>query len=145
MDSSNDAASEAWTLLFQLFRSQKREMSAIYAELQLNPAQVHLLTTLEEDQAMPMKELADSVAFDASYVTGLVDKLEQLGLTRREPSPADRRVKLISLTPEGAAARGRVIARFSQPPPFIAALSPEDQAALRDIFRRAAQATTPAD
>lgn len=143
MDSSNDAASEAWTLLFQLFRSQKREMNAVYADLQLNPAQVHLLSTLEENQAMPMSELAESLAFDASYVTGLVDKLEQRGLTRREPSPADRRVKLITLTPEGAAARERIIARFSQPPPFIAGLSPEDQAALRDIFRRASQAAQP--
>lgn len=138
METAQDStAREAWTLLFQLFRSQRREMIAMKTELQLNPAQVHLLFNLEPGQAVPMSELAESLVLDASYITGLVDKMEERGLLQRQPSPSDRRVKLISLTPEGVTTREMVLERVSQPPPFIAGLPPEDVIALRDIFQRA--------
>jgi DNA-binding MarR family transcriptional regulator len=139
IDSGQDAAREAWMLLFQLFRSQRREMMAMKNELQLNPAQVHLLFNLEPGQAVPMSELAESLVLDASYITGLVDRMEERGLLQRQPSPSDRRVKLISLTAEGMAVREMVHERVSQPPPFIAGLPPEDLVALRDIFQRATQ------
>ncbi len=51
-ETGQDAAREAWKLLFQLFRSQRREMTAMKTELQLNPAQVHLLFNLEPGQAV---------------------------------------------------------------------------------------------
>jgi DNA-binding MarR family transcriptional regulator len=139
METKQEAAREAWMLLFQLFRSQRREMTALKTELLLNPAQVHLLFNLEPGQAVPMSELAESLVLDASYITGLVDRMEERGLLQRQPSPSDRRVKLISLTPEGVATRQMVHERVSQPPPFIAGLSKEDVLALRDIFQRAAQ------
>ena len=132
-----DPGREAWLLLFQLFRSQKREMTALHTEFQLNPAQLHMLLHLEPDRAIPMSEIAEHLAFDASYVTGLVDKIEARGLVQRTPSPADRRVKLIALTAEGSVTRERLVERVSEPPPFISALSDEDKTALRDIFLRA--------
>ncbi len=140
METGQDAAArEAWMLLFQLFRSQRREMTAMKNELQLNPAQVHLLFNLEPGQSIPMSELAESLVLDASYITGLVDRMEERGLLQRQSSPSDRRVKLISLTTEGLAIREMVHERVSQPPPFIAGLSHEDLVALRDIFQRATQ------
>ena len=42
---------------------------------------------------MPMGRLAETLACDASNVTGLVDRLESRGLVRRQPSAADRRVE----------------------------------------------------
>ena len=44
---------------------------------------------------------------DPSYITALVDDLDQRGLARREPAPDDRRVKIIVLTDEGPQARPR--------------------------------------
>jgi DNA-binding MarR family transcriptional regulator len=138
--SPEDPAAEAWTLLFQLFKAQRREMMAVHAEFKLNPAQGHLMLMLEPGRASPMSELADALCFDASYITGLVDKVEARGLVERRPSPEDRRVKLVALTEFGLATRAGLVARISQPPPFIAALSQDDKIALRDIFRRAARA-----
>jgi MarR family transcriptional regulator, organic hydroperoxide resistance regulator len=140
MEKPQDTAREAWMLLFQLFRSQRREMMTLHSDFQLNPAQVHLLLNLEPEVGVPMSELAEALACDASYITSLVDKVEDRGLVQRLPSPADRRVKLISLTPEGVDTRERLLERCSQPPPFIAALSDTDKTALRDIFLRATQA-----
>jgi DNA-binding MarR family transcriptional regulator len=107
--------------------------------LGLNPAQFHLLMNLDAPQGSPMSELAEILACDASYITGLVDKLEDRGLVQRLPDPEDRRVKLIALTEAGAAARSDLMSRLSRPPPFIEALPVEDKRALRDIFLKASR------
>ena len=87
-----------------------------------------------------MSELAEALTCDASYVTGVVDKLEARDLVRRTPKPDDRRVKLIALTPEGLDVSRRLREQVSQPPAFIAALSDEDKTSLREIFSRAVAA-----
>jgi DNA-binding MarR family transcriptional regulator len=138
MTGADDPGREAWGLLFQLFRSQRREFAAMYAAFNLNPAQVHLLLNIDQELGNSMSELADALACDASYVTGIVDKLEARDLVRRTPKPQDRRVKLIALTPEGRDVSDRLREQVHRAPPFIAAMPEEDKLALRDIFRRAA-------
>lgn len=140
MADEEDPGREAWTLLFQLFRSQRRELAAIQAEIGLNMAQAHLLKSIEKPQGSPMSELAEILCCDASYITGLVDKLEVRGLVQRLPNPDDRRVKLIALTESGAKTRDALMVRLSQPPPFIESLPIEDKRALRDIFMKASRA-----
>jgi DNA-binding MarR family transcriptional regulator len=139
MASEEDPGREAWLLLFQLFRSQRHQFMAIQAESGLNMAHIHLLKALEKPEGSPMSELAEAVMCDASYITGLVDKLEDKGLVQRLTNPEDRRVKLIALTPSGAEARSKVTERLSVPPLFIEALAVEDKRALRDIFMRASE------
>ena len=74
---------------------------------------------------------------DNSNVTGIVDRLEALGLVERRAAAHDRRVKTVVLTEHGEAVRGVVQERMSVPPPPIAGLSDEDAVALRDILKRA--------
>ena len=140
MEGAEDPGRDAWRLLFQLFRSQRREMAAMHSEFDLNPAQAHLLLSLEPGQAEGMSGLAETLAFDASYVTGIVDRLEARGLVERLPNPDDRRMKLVRLTPEGETMRTALCERVSQPPPCITGLSETDKTALRDIFQRAVDA-----
>ena len=45
-----------------------------------------------------MSELANALFCDNSNVTGIVDRLEERGLVRREAAEGDRRVKLLVLT-----------------------------------------------
>src|SRR6476469_8163563 len=54
---SNDA-SEAWTLLFRLFVSQRGRVPQVAAEFDLSPMQAHVLRLLEPDQPLPMRTLA---------------------------------------------------------------------------------------
>jgi DNA-binding MarR family transcriptional regulator len=84
-----------------------------------------------------MSELADALFCDNSNVTGIVDRLEEHGLVRREAAEGDRRVKLIVLTKKGEWMRKEITKRMAQPPPPIASLSEKDQRALRDILERA--------
>jgi DNA-binding MarR family transcriptional regulator len=51
----------------------------------------------------PMGEVADAMCCDPSNVTTMIDRLQGRGLVERTPGSEDRRVKVLSLTPEGRA------------------------------------------
>ena len=106
------------------------------AELELSPAQCHVLNLIEPGRPIPMGQLAGALSCDASNVTGLVDRLESRGLIQRRPSEEDRRVKVISLTPLGARLRASLIERMTAAPPTLGKLSVEEQRALVKLLRR---------
>jgi len=133
---SNDA-SEAWTLLFRLFVSQRGRVPQVVVEFDLSPMQAHVLRLLEPDQPLPMRTLARKLCCDASNVTGIVDRLEERGLVRRDAAPGDRRVKMLAVTSSGLEVRRRIVLRLSEAPEPIARLSATDQRALREILNRA--------
>src|SRR3954468_22271165 len=104
---------DAWQLLVQLYFTQRANLPPLAAELQLSPAQCHVLHLIEPDRPIPMGQLAETLACDASNVTGLVDRLESRGLVRRRASEADRRVKVLVLTPTGERLRALLRDRMS--------------------------------
>jgi MarR family transcriptional regulator, organic hydroperoxide resistance regulator len=129
---------EAWGLVLELFFSHHRpRVWGVAAEFDLAPMQMLALKNLEPGHELPMSALADSLHCDASNVTGIVDRLEGRNLIERRPSAEDRRMKMIAVTEEGQKVRERIAARMNEPPPPIAALSTEDQRALRDVLARA--------
>src|SRR6476660_8593544 len=113
---SNPQACEAWQLLVRLFFSQRAGLPTLASEFELSPAQCHVLHLIEPGQPIPMGRLAEALACDASNVTGLVDRLESRGLVRRHAGDADRRVKVLELTPSGARLRSTLFQRRSRPP-----------------------------
>jgi len=129
-------ACEAWQLLVRFAFSQRAHLPGLAAELELSPAQCHLLNVIEPESGLPMGQLAGALSCDASNVTGLVDRLESRGLVERRPSPADRRVKVLRLTPLGAKLRASLVERMTSPPPTLGRLSQADQQALAKILRR---------
>jgi len=52
-------------------------------------------------KGMTLGELSQRMMVSNGNVTGLVERLVADGLVARRPSPSDRRVQLVSLTPEG--------------------------------------------
>jgi DNA-binding MarR family transcriptional regulator len=128
-----DSAREAWRLLAALVYPPP--FLAIARELGLRPASFGALRTL--DRPRTMSEIAAVLHCDNSNVTGIVDGLEEKGLATRQPSEADRRVKLIALTGEGRKVRARLTRAIEKPPAWVAKLSEADRRALRDLLRRA--------
>jgi DNA-binding MarR family transcriptional regulator len=84
-----------------------------------------------------MSEIAAVLHCDNSNVTGIVDGLEEKGLATRQPSAADRRVKLIALTAEGRRLRGRLQRAVEKPPAWVEELAEADRRSLVEILRRA--------
>jgi DNA-binding MarR family transcriptional regulator len=108
-----DDACRAWQLLVKFFFAQRAQLPGSEAEFDLSPAQCHVLHLIEPGRPLPMGRLARTLSCDASNVTGLVDRLESRGLIRREPSDADRRVKVLRLTADGARVRAQLLRRMS--------------------------------
>jgi DNA-binding MarR family transcriptional regulator len=132
---SSGSAREAWGLLAKLVYPPP--FLAAARELGLRPPAFGALRAL--DRPRTMSEIATVLHCDNSNVTGIVDGLEEKGLARREPSPGDRRVKLIALTAEGRRVRGRLIRAVEKPPAWVEALSAADRGALLEILERAAE------
>ena len=136
MKPASPHACDAWQLLTQLFFAHRANLPTLAAELQLSPAQCHVLHLLEPVRPIPMGQLAETLACDASNVTGLVDRLESRGLIRRRASEEDRRVKVLELTPTGARLRTLLIDRMTAPPATLRRLSVAEQRSLVRILAR---------
>jgi MarR family transcriptional regulator, organic hydroperoxide resistance regulator len=136
MKPANPHACDAWQLLVQLLFSQRARLPPLAAELELSPAQCHVLHLIEPGRPIPMGQLAETLACDASNVTGLVDRLESRGLLRRRPSTEDRRVKVLDLTPKGSRLRALLLDRMTTPPAVLRRLSVQDQRTLVRILAR---------
>jgi DNA-binding MarR family transcriptional regulator len=134
MERHSPHACDAWQLLVRLFFNQRANLPPLAADLDLSPAQCHVLHLIEPGRPVPMGRLAETLACDASNVTGLVDRLESRGLVRRHPSASDRRVKVLDLTPSGARLRTLLLERMTTPPEKLRRLSVKDQRALVRIL-----------
>jgi DNA-binding MarR family transcriptional regulator len=131
-----ERAREAWRLLMALVYPPT--FLDVARRFDLRPAAMGTIRAL--DRPRTMSEIATVLRCDNSNVTGIVDVLEEKGLALREPSPDDRRVKLIALSAEGRRLRARLSRAMEEPPAWIEALSEADRAALRDLLQRATDA-----
>jgi DNA-binding MarR family transcriptional regulator len=76
-------------------------VAAAVEDLDLTPAQLHIVMWLGNDGALTMGDLARRVAVTEKTITGVVDRLERDQLVRRERDPADRRVVHVRLARRG--------------------------------------------
>ncbi|WP_378736984.1 MarR family winged helix-turn-helix transcriptional regulator [Nocardia brasiliensis] len=66
-----------------------------------------VLLGLGKEPVYTQAALAKAIGADKTRIIGVLDELQQRGLIRREPDPADRRVNLVSVTPAGRSLRDR--------------------------------------
>lgn len=71
------------------------------ASLGMTPPQLAVLEALLHLGPMSQGELGRKLLRSNPNMTAVLDNLERNGWTRRERSPEDRRVMVVSLTPEG--------------------------------------------
>ncbi len=95
-----------------------------------------LLALFKLDGVLPMKELAQRMGCDASFVTVIADTLERQGLARREPSQRDRRVKNLVLTPAGIAAKERLMRELATRMPWCYGLDDTERQCFLSLLRK---------
>src|SRR5438552_2536575 len=86
-------------------------------KLGLTVAQASALRELTDP--MTMSELAGRMSCEPSNATVVIDKLESRQLIDRRPHPSDRRAKQLTLTPEGADRRERLLKLLSEEPLMV--------------------------
>ena len=62
-------------------------MAALGVRLKLSPGVIKMLMRLAKEDGISMGEMARGIGCDPSYITALVDDLDERGLARREPRP----------------------------------------------------------
>src|ERR1700759_1469492 len=95
-----------------------------------------LLAMFKLDGPLPMKELAQRLGCDASFVTTIADQLEKCGVVRREPGQGDRRGKNLVLAPEGLAAKERLMAQLAAKMPWCYALDDAERSCFLGLLRK---------
>lgn len=147
MGTRTEAASagrEAWALIGELIMSRRQDLIDAAADEGLSPPHAFLLLRLQEGRPPHLRDLAQHLRCDPSYITSLADRLEERGLAQRRASTEDRRLKALVLTPAGRAAQARLNGVLLRPPPGLLELSEEDQRTLLRIARHLAGRAEPA-
>ena len=95
--------------LLAAFRARLREFiafsDAVSAKVGVTQQQYQALLALRAHRGaepLSIRGLASLLLLQHPTTVGMVDRLERLGLVRREPSPRDRRVVAVRLTARGA-------------------------------------------
>ena len=133
---SGALAAEAWTLMFDVLMASTSTRAKSLATRGLTPNDARALWSLSLDKRRPVGSLAKDWECDPSNVTFIVGRLERAGLADRRENPADRRIKLIGLTPRGARIKEELMAEYRIPPPEIQQLSASELRALVQILAR---------
>ncbi|GGY11024.1 MarR family winged helix-turn-helix transcriptional regulator [Streptomyces hiroshimensis] len=110
-DTPLSSARERYPVSFAVFgvaRTHRALASALLRDLGLYPGQEIMLLQLWERDGQSQQALGKTLGLDHSTVAKSLRRLAAAGLVTRQRSDADRRVTLVSLTPEGRALESRV-------------------------------------
>ncbi|MGE5689199.1 MAG: MarR family winged helix-turn-helix transcriptional regulator [Pseudomonadota bacterium] len=122
-----DVAGRLRPVLLKLARELRREV----ADLGVSGGQASLLSAIKLQPGVSAAELAAQERMSAAGMSGHIDRLQALGLVRRDPDPGDRRRHVLALTAEGETVLRRVRSRRTA---WLAtrlqALPPEELAAV---------------
>jgi DNA-binding MarR family transcriptional regulator len=138
--------SEDTKLIFSAITHYRRWLSmlipTIIPEVDVSYQQLNVLYYVRAEDAS-MADIARVLGVAPTVITGLVDRLESLGLIRRESHPTDRRRIQLVLTEKGLEISQRVereiTARIEKQ---VGLLPPERQDNLREGLRLFEQLTT---
>ncbi|MFE8597172.1 MarR family transcriptional regulator [Archangium violaceum] len=107
------------------------------ASLEITPPQLAVLEALLHLGPMSQSELGRKLLRSNPNMTALLDNLERSKWIQRARSPEDRRVVVVSLTPEGRRVIERVFpAHAAHVTALMGALSAEEQETLGELCKK---------
>ncbi|WP_375766225.1 MarR family transcriptional regulator [Archangium gephyra] len=107
------------------------------ASLEITPPQLAVLEALLHVGPMNQSELGRKLLRSNPNMTALLDNLERSKWIQRERSPEDRRVVVVSLTPEGRRVIERVFpAHAAHVTALLGALTAEEQETLGALCKK---------
>jgi len=88
-------------LWFQMQARLEAHFTELATRHGLSAVQAKVLLQLPPEGGTTMRSLAGQLQYDASNLTGVVDRLEAMGAVRRQSQAQDRRVRRVDLTDRG--------------------------------------------
>ena len=132
---TNLPMNDLYTKPGHLIRRAHQISSALFAEecgaFDLTSVQYAALVAIRTNPGVDATRLSSLIAFDRSTLGDVLERLEAKGWVVRSPSPSDKRVKLLALTPEGHQVLREVEAAVERVQErLLAPLAPEQRATL---------------
>ena len=87
----------------QLANVLTRRLAPLFQRAGITPQQWGVLTVLGDGQAMSLADIARAMRVSKQNMTGMIARLEQLGLAERAGDPDDLRSSRVQLTRRGRA------------------------------------------
>ena len=88
---------------FEVYKLNRRYSERKYGPFMPGRGQFNCLLVLDERGTLNQKDLAAYLAIRSTSAGELLKKMEKKGWIKKETSPQDKRIQLISLTKEGRA------------------------------------------
>ena len=110
-DEAVAAGEETLVRLRRAIMRVDRRLRALSAEEGLTPARSSALATLVRGGPMRAGDLAAAETLNPTMLSRVLGHLEEAGLVRRAPDPADRRATLVEATTAGRRLMARLRAR----------------------------------
>jgi MarR family transcriptional regulator, organic hydroperoxide resistance regulator len=130
-------------LWFEMQARLEAHFTDLAAEYKLSAVQAKVLLLLQPEGAMTMRAIAGQLEYDASNLTGVVDRLEEMGAVRRQPHPSDRRAKGVVLTTEGQRIRRAFWERLTSNTGPLGRLNDRELSSLRSLLDAALRRPAP--
>ncbi len=97
----------------------RQAQDPFFARFGISGSQWGILRVLQRAESngeaeLPLKVVSERLLIQPPSVTGVVDRLERLGLVKRSPSSQDMRVRHLSLTPQGRMLLSQVLEGHAQ-------------------------------
>lgn len=89
---------------YHIRRLQQIAVAVFMEEAQgfgITPVQYAALQAVGREPRIDQRTLARTIGFDTSTIGSVIDRLESRGLMQRNAHPEDRRVRLLTITPDG--------------------------------------------
>lgn len=88
-------------LIHDAARMRRTVIDEVFKPLRVTRSQAWALAFLSRRDGLTQSDLADDMSLGKVTLSGLIDRLEDVGMVERRPDPGDRRIKRIFITKEG--------------------------------------------
>lgn len=128
-----------WIAVARVHALWEHQFAQALSEEGIKLAQFDILANLMHEPGMTQQRLAEKLFVGRSNLSMTLPDLERLGWLRREGDPGDRRVRRLTLTPDGEAkARIGFVAQSRLLDRMMSVLSDEECHAVGDSMRKMA-------
>lgn len=124
-------------LLVKSAKSGTQHWKQAISDLGVTAVQSKVISFMHESGDISASELSKLASIDNATLTGIIDRLEAMGLVTRQHSTSDRRAITLRLTPQGETLAEELSARIEPAnQKFMTNLSEAESYMLKELLQR---------